>query len=192
MSQISDLYHKIAGGDRITPEEAVELFSWNLIDLGKAGNTRRQAVFPEEEVGFIIDRIVNFTNVCEAACRFCAFHARANSVPPYELTADDISQKVDALKAAGAREVHMRVSCPPIEHPCFYGIDFPTKTELIAARHSIEEIRDFIGATTLKYLDRDEMLACVSGKPQDYCTACFDGNYYTEIPAGQTKNILER
>ncbi len=100
--------------------------------------------------------------------------------------------RVNALKAAGAKEVHMRVSCPPIRHPCHYGIDFPTKTELVAAKHSVEEIRGFIGATTLKYLGRDEMLSCVSRPGQDYCTACFDGSYFVEIPEGQTKTVLER
>jgi amidophosphoribosyltransferase len=100
--------------------------------------------------------------------------------------------RVNALRAAGAKEVHMRVSCPPIRYPCHYGIDFPTTTELIAAKHSVEEIRSFIGATTLKYLDSEEMLSCVSGPPQNYCTACFDGSYHVEIPQGQTKTALER
>ncbi len=100
--------------------------------------------------------------------------------------------RMNALKAAGASEVHMRVSCPPIKFPCYYGIDFPTRSELIAGRHSLEEIRRFIGATTLKYLEKEEMLSCVSGKPEDYCTACFDGSYSTNIPKSQSKYILER
>jgi len=100
--------------------------------------------------------------------------------------------RVNALKAAGAREVHMRVSCPPIQYPCYYGIDFPTKTELIAGKHSIEDIRHFIGATTLKYLEKDKMLSCVSREPGSYCTACFDGKYHVKIPEGQTKTVLER
>jgi len=99
--------------------------------------------------------------------------------------------RVNALKAAGAKEVHMRVSCPPIRYPCYYGIDFPTKTELIASKHSIENIRDFIGATTLKYLGRDEMLSCVSRQPEDYCSACFDGSHYVKIPEGRSKSALE-
>ncbi len=100
--------------------------------------------------------------------------------------------RVRALKAAGAKEVHMRVSCPPIRFPCHYGIDFPTTTELIAGKRTIEEIRRFIGATTLKYLGKEEMLSCVSYSPGDYCTACFDGSYLVEIPEGQTKTVLER
>ena len=100
--------------------------------------------------------------------------------------------RMNALKAAGAKEVHMRVSCPPIKFPCYYGIDFPTRSELIAGRHSLEEIRRFIGATTLKYLDKEKMLSCVSGKPENYCTACFDGSYLTNIPKSQSKYVLER
>ena len=100
--------------------------------------------------------------------------------------------RMNAIRAAGAKEVHMRVSCPPIRFPCYYGIDFPTRAELIASRHSVEEIRQFIGATTLKYLDKEDMLSCVSGEPEDYCTACFDGSYLTDIPTGQSKHMLER
>lgn len=100
--------------------------------------------------------------------------------------------RMNALRTAGAKEVHMRVTCPPIKFPCFYGIDFPTPSELIAGRHSLEDIRQFIGATTLKYLGRDEMLSCVSGRAEDYCTACFDGSYGSEIPKGQSKFMLER
>jgi cyclic dehypoxanthinyl futalosine synthase len=69
----SKLYHKIYQGDRITPLDALELFSWDIIDLGYAGDMRRKMAFPKEIVGFIIDRIINFTNICEAACKFCAF-----------------------------------------------------------------------------------------------------------------------
>ena len=109
----SDLYHKIYSGERIKPEEALELFSWDIIDLGKAGDMRRRSVFPKEEVGFIIDRIINFTNICEAACAFCAFHARANLIPSYELTVDDIYQKVEELVAAGGTQVMLQGGLHP-------------------------------------------------------------------------------
>lgn len=100
--------------------------------------------------------------------------------------------RVNTLKAAGAKEIHMRVSCPPIRHPCYYGIDFPTRTELIAGKYSVEEIRNFIGATTLKYTKKEDMLSCVSRPPGGYCTACFDGEYCVPVPGGQTKTVLER
>ncbi len=99
------LYDKIYGGERITPEEALELFSWDMIDLGRAGDMRRKMAFPEETVGFIIDRIINFTNICEAGCAFCAFHARASLIAPYELTMDEIFRKVQGLVDAKGTQV---------------------------------------------------------------------------------------
>jgi cyclic dehypoxanthinyl futalosine synthase len=109
----TELYQKIVGNVRITPEEAVKFFSWDTIDLAKAGDMRRRSVFPKEEVGFVIDRIINFTNICEAACSFCAFHARANLVQSYELTADDICQKVEDLVAAGGTQVMLQGGLHP-------------------------------------------------------------------------------
>ena len=107
------LKNKIYNGDRIMPEEAPELFSWDIIDLGKAADMRRKTAFPKEEVGFIIDRIVNFTNICEAACAFCAFHARANMVPAYELTTEDIVEKVEKLVHAGGTQVMLQGGLHP-------------------------------------------------------------------------------
>lgn len=113
MSANGGLHHKIYKGERISPQEALELFSWDLIDLGKAGDVRRKFVFPTEEVGFILDRIINFTNKCEAACAFCAFHARANRIPSYELTLDDICRKVEALVAIGGTQVLLQGGLHP-------------------------------------------------------------------------------
>lgn len=113
MIQNSDLYHKIYGGHRITPKEALDLFSWDIIDLGKAGDMRRKLAFPKEAVGFIVDRIVNFTNICEAACAFCAFHSRANPIEPYELTMDEIFRKVEELLAVGGTQVMLQGGLHP-------------------------------------------------------------------------------
>lgn len=109
----SNLYHKIYEGDRITPEEALELFSWDIIALGTAADMRRKLAFPKERVGFIIDRIINFTNICEAACAFCAFHARANLIEPYEVTLDDIYLKIEELAAAGGTQVMLQGGLHP-------------------------------------------------------------------------------
>ena len=76
----NELKTKIHKGDRITSEEARELFAWDILDLGAAADARRRSSVPTEEVGFIADRIINFTNVCEAACLFCAFHTRARTL----------------------------------------------------------------------------------------------------------------
>ena len=113
IQQGSDLYHKIYYGERITSKEALELFTWNIIDLGMAGDMRRRSIFPGEEVGFIVDRIINFTNICEATCAFCAFHARANLIQPYELTHDDIFRKIEELIAVGGTQVMLQGGLHP-------------------------------------------------------------------------------
>ena len=100
--------------------------------------------------------------------------------------------RIRALRNAGAKEIHMRLSCPPHKFPCFYGIDFPTRTELIAAKYSTEEMAKFIGVDTLEYLTKEEMLSCVSKPPDNYCTACFDGNYTVPVSDKLTKFSLER
>jgi len=86
---------------------------------------------------------------------------------------------VNILKEFGAKEVHMRISAPPTTGPCYYGVDTPTKEELIASKMSIEETREYIGADTLAYLSIEGLLRSV-GNDQSYCMACFDGNYPVE------------
>ncbi|HEU4683757.1 MAG TPA: amidophosphoribosyltransferase [Nitrospira sp.] len=84
---------------------------------------------------------------------------------------------VKMIRQAGAKEVHMRVSSPPIISPCFYGIDTPTKKELIASSHTTEEIRKYITADSLAYLSLDGMLKAAPGSASHYCTACFTEKY---------------
>jgi amidophosphoribosyltransferase len=88
---------------------------------------------------------------------------------------------VRMIRAAGAREVHLRLASPPITGPCHYGIDTPTREELIAASHSIEEIREFLGVDSLGYLSLDGMLRA-AGSHTGFCHACFSGQYPTPIP----------
>ena len=88
---------------------------------------------------------------------------------------------VRMIRAAGAREVHLRLASPPITGPCHYGIDTPTREELIASRHSIEEIREFLGVDSLGYLSLDGMLNA-AGSHTGFCHACFSGQYPTPIP----------
>ncbi|MBD3336168.1 MAG: amidophosphoribosyltransferase [Candidatus Eisenbacteria bacterium] len=88
---------------------------------------------------------------------------------------------VELLFEAGAREIHFRVSSPPITGPCYYGIDTPSRGELIAARQGVEAIRRFIGATTLGFLTEEDLCAAVR-KPDAYCMACFTGAYPTRVP----------
>jgi amidophosphoribosyltransferase len=85
----------------------------------------------------------------------------------------------------------MRISCPPIAHPCFFGIDFPTRDELAAGGQDIESIRAFIGADTLGYLSVEGLLAPLS-RPSDYCLACFTGAYPASLHVPTGKHDLER
>jgi len=89
---------------------------------------------------------------------------------------------VRMIRHAGAREVHMRISCPPTVSPCFYGVDTPHKKELIAANKSVEEIRKFIDADSLAYLSIEGLRkACADGEKITFCSACYTGNYPTKI-----------
>jgi amidophosphoribosyltransferase len=100
--------------------------------------------------------------------------------------------KMLALRAAGAKEIHLRVSCPPIRHPCFYGIDFPTSKELIAHNRTVEEIRDFLKVDSLGYLSLEGLLSCVDKPKDDYCTACWSGVYKIPVDEPQSKFSFER
>ena len=93
------------------------------------------------------------------------------------------------LREGGAKEVHFRISSPPIRYPCFFGIDTPVQKELIASSHSVEEIRGIIGANSLGYISLEGLLSCVK-RPQDYCTACFSGNYPLKVHP-RTRYIFE-
>jgi amidophosphoribosyltransferase len=84
---------------------------------------------------------------------------------------------VKMIRDAGASEVHVRISCPPTAWPCHYGINMPTREELIASSHSVEEIRQFIKADSVAYLSLEGMLSALSGEPDSYCTACWTGEY---------------
>jgi amidophosphoribosyltransferase len=94
---------------------------------------------------------------------------------------------VRLVRDAGAAEVHVRISAPPTQWPCHYGIDTPTRGELIASDHSVEEIRSFIEADSLAYLSLDGLLASVSGPRDSYCTACWTGEYRVPISAADKR-----
>jgi amidophosphoribosyltransferase len=102
-------------------------------------------------------------------------------------------QIVAMLREAGAREVHMRISSPPIKWPCFYGIDMPDQDELIASRLSVEEIRAHIGADSLAYLSLEGMLGASQVPSENFCTACFSSRYPIQIPTHElrSKHVLE-
>ena len=94
-----------------------------------------------------------------------------------------LKQLVKLIRQAGATEVHVRVSSPPITSPCYYGMDFPSKEELIASNQTVEEIRDYLGCDSLAYLSKEALLDSVSHENGGYCTACFTGDYPIPIEA---------
>jgi amidophosphoribosyltransferase len=101
---------------------------------------------------------------------------------------------VQMLREAGAKEIHVRISSPPITWPCFYGVDFATRAELIATGLAPDDVRESIGADTLGYLSKEGMIAASEQKESELCTACFTGTYPIELPTADRlgKNLLER
>ncbi len=100
--------------------------------------------------------------------------------------------KMAQLRRAGAKEIHLRISCPPIRHACYFGVDFPDPSQLIANQRSVEEIRDFLAVDSLHFLSLEGMLGCVSRPPGEYCTACFSGDYRISVDKQVNKLDLER
>jgi amidophosphoribosyltransferase len=96
---------------------------------------------------------------------------------------------VRMVRGAGAREVHMRISSPPIQWPCYYGIDTPTRKDLIGASHNVEEIRRYLGAESLGYLSLEGMLKAAGSDPTQFCHACFTGSYRVGIVPEPTPQL---
>lgn len=101
-------------------------------------------------------------------------------------------QRINTLKEAGAREVHVMVSCPPHVHPCVYGIDFPDRRHLLAANRGLDDIRRELNADSLAYLSQEGMVKATGLDAQGFCMACYDGRYPIEYDAALDKLILER
>ena len=100
------------------------------------------------------------------------------------------SQKiVRMVRAAGAKEVHVRISCPPTISPCFYGVDTPRKSDLIAATHSLEEIREFLEADSVAYLSLEGLLSAVGSERRSYCTSCYTGVYPVPFPRDEASYL---
>ena len=101
--------------------------------------------------------------------------------------------KINSLREAGAKEIHMRIACPPIKHPCFYGVDFPTHEELLANQlESLEEIRKFLEVDSIGYISLDGLLGCASLPADHYCTACWSGDYKIPVSKVVNKFSMER
>jgi amidophosphoribosyltransferase len=98
---------------------------------------------------------------------------------------------VDLLRRNGAKEVHMRICSPPIQHQCFFGVDMARRSELIGARLDVEGIRRHIGADTLGYLSLEGMVSATGGTREEHCTACFTGDYLVPVQLELAKSVLE-
>ena len=92
----------------------------------------------------------------------------------------------------GAKAVHVLVSCPPHMNPCVYGIDFPDRSKLMAANHSLEEIRKYLNADSLHYLSQDGMVKATGLPANSFCMACYDGNYPVPFDPAMDKHTIER
>lgn len=102
------------------------------------------------------------------------------------------SQKIiNLIRLAGAKEVHLRIACPPTTGPCYYGVDTPQKSELIASQNSLEDIRKYIGADSLAYLSESGMWQAMNSGPESFCAACFNGDYPTSLKGVETKKTSE-
>ncbi len=100
---------------------------------------------------------------------------------------------VRLLREAGAREIHVRISAPPFLNPCYYGTDIDSRDSLVACQHTVEEIRDMIGADSLGYLPLERLHELLGTSPcMGFCSACFDGRYPTAVPQGRGKNKFEQ
>ncbi|MFO0857433.1 MAG: amidophosphoribosyltransferase [Phycisphaerales bacterium] len=99
--------------------------------------------------------------------------------------------KMDQLRAAGAKEIHLRISCPPIKHPCYFGVDFAERSQLIAHNRSVEDIRAYLGVDSLAYLSRDGMLSVMERKATHYCDACFTGDYRLDPNQPVSEEVVE-
>ncbi|MFA7237680.1 MAG: amidophosphoribosyltransferase, partial [Phycisphaeraceae bacterium] len=100
--------------------------------------------------------------------------------------------KIAQLRKAGAKEIHFRISCPPIRFGCYFGVDFPDPAQLIANNRTVEEIRQYLAVDSLHFLSLDGMLSCVSHPPGHYCTACWSGNYRIDVTHPISKLDMER
>tara|TARA_B100001540_G_scaffold307777_1_gene321513 strand:- start:3623 stop:4072 length:450 start_codon:yes stop_codon:yes gene_type:complete len=98
---------------------------------------------------------------------------------------------VRMLREAGAKEIHMRISSPPYRWPCFYGMDTGTRSELLAANLTVQEIQEYLDVDSLAYLTLDNLLEATGANNAGFCSACLTGNYPVDIPVNLSKKILE-
>lgn len=99
--------------------------------------------------------------------------------------------KMDQLRSAGAKEIHLRISCPPIRNPCYFGVDFAERSQLIANNRSVQDIQRYLGVDSLHYLSLDGLLSCMARPRAQYCTACWTGEYRLDPEHPVTEGVIE-
>jgi len=99
--------------------------------------------------------------------------------------------KMDQLRASGAREIHLRISCPPIRHPCYFGVDFADRSQLVATGRSVDDIRAYLGVDSLRFLSLEGLLGTMNRPARHYCTACYSGEYRLDPEHPVTEDVIE-
>ncbi len=168
MKSIDQIYQAILDRRRIDSDDAVSLYHYDIATLGRLADIRREQIVPGNEVGFVIDRIINYSNRCVAMCNFCAFHARAGKIPPYDLTMDEILKKIEELVAIGGTQVMLQGGLHPEytlpryvdmvktikEHfPFIYLHSFSPSEVVHIAKQSNSNIDEVVGALQTAGLD---------------------------------------
>ena len=181
--------------------------SSNTIALGYQTELKKQGISSKNEIGLIRSHYIGRTFIQpgqekrEIGVRIKFNIVRGVLEGRTVVVVDDSivrgttsKQLINLIKEAGPKEIHLRISSSPIMHPCFYGMDFPSREELIANRHNgdISKIKEYLNVDSLEYLTIDEMLEAVSeADSENFCTACFSGNYPTKIDTTFKKEIYE-
>lgn len=178
---LEELY-PVPGADLVTPVPD----SSNFIAMGYASSGRSGEYYPvitrNHYVGrsFIAAKHLNRSDIVAQKFNFTANEIVGKSIVVIDdsiVRSTTLPIIVEKLREMGAREVHVRIGCPPIKYPCKYGVDIRSRDELVAAKYTEEEIRELTGATTLKYMMLDR-LRSLSQKPNSFCYACMDGKYW--------------
>ena len=99
-------------------------------------------------------------------------------------------EKMKQIRDAGAEEIHLRISCPPIRHPCYFGVDFATREQLIAHGREVDQIRDYLGVDSLHFLSLEGLLGVMKHDSASYCTACYSGDYRVDVEHPRTDQVL--
>jgi amidophosphoribosyltransferase len=179
-------------GERLAAEAPVQAdFVVPMPDSGRsagigyaraAGIPYREAIVPNRYVGRTFIKPTQAERTAAVRLKLNVIHElvegkRLIVVDDSVVRGTTTRAKIEQIRQAGAKEIHLRISCPPIRHPCYFGVDFADRDQLIAHNRTVDEIAAYLGVDSLHYLSRAGLLACMQRPGESYCTACFDGDY---------------